>query len=458
MSRTATAATASETLERLGDPPEWLGAIGDPAAVEGALLPHIPGLRSCEVVRVRTKSTGMGAVYLADVAGAGAVELHGRVSAPQPPAGTSVAEPGWRRYLPDLRLVVARGDADAALPALGSMTDPDAAARMIERLLQASGRCPGMRVSACRPRVMRHKPGSRCTVAYELDLAPDAPADWPRTVVAKTYWGGKGRVAWGGMRDLWRAPVAAAGTVALAEPLAFSPDDRVVLQRGIPHRTTLKAMLRESLGTGGGDAAALVAALRQTGRGLAELHACGVQSLDEHCWADERAEVGDIVDRLATLVPSLDGAVSSLLDSLDRRIAAAGEQPAVPSHGSFRPAQVLVDEHGAIGFIDFDSFCLAEPAADCALFCSSLRDTGLRTLREARGGDDDAHLTRLDALAAAFLDAYADMRPVSRERVELWESLDAVTGVLHCWTKAKLGRLPYRLTLLRHALGRAGVL
>lgn len=458
MIRGATAVTASETLERLGDPPGWLGAIGDPAAVERALLPHIPGLRSCDVVRVRTKSTGMGAVYLADVAGAGAVELHGRVSEPRSPAGTSVAEPGWRRYLPDLRLVVARGDADAALPALASMTDPDAAARMIERLLHASGRCADMRVAACRSRVMRHKPGSRCTVAYELEVAPDAPPDWPRAVVAKTYWGGKGRVAWDGMRDLWRAPVAAAGTVALAEPLAFSADDRVVLQRGIPHRTTLKAMLRECLGTGGGDAAALVAALRRSGRGLAELHACGVQPLDERSWTDERAEVGDIVDRLTLLVPSLDGAVAGLLDTLDRRIAAAGEQPAVPSHGSFRPAQVLVGEHGAIGFIDFDSFCLAEPAADCALFCSSLRDTGLRTLREARGDDDAGHLARLEALAAGFLDAYADVAPVSRERVELWEALDAVTGVLHCWTKAKLGRLPYRLTLLRQALDRAGIL
>jgi len=252
--------------------------------------------------------------------------------------------------------------------------------------------------------------------------------------------------------------VASAGTVVLAEPLAFSADDRVMLQRGIPHRTTLKAMLRESLGTGGGDAAALVAVLRRTGRGLAVLHACGVQPPDERSWAGERAEVGGIVERLAALVPSLDGAVSGLLDGLDRRIAAAGEQPAVPSHGSFRPAQVLVGEHGAIGFIDFDSFCRAEPAADCALFCSSLRDTGLRTLREAHGGNDDAHLARLDALAATFLDAYADVTPVSRERVELWESLDAVTGVLHCWTKAKLGRLPYRLTLLRHALGRAGVM
>jgi Ser/Thr protein kinase RdoA (MazF antagonist) len=456
--RGATAVTASETLERLGDPPGWLGAIGDPAAVERALLPHIPGLRSCDVVRVRTKSTGMGTVYVADVAGAGAVELHGRVSEPRPPAGTSVAEPGWRRYLPELRLVVTRGDADAALPALGSMTDPDAAARMIERLLHASGRCSGIRVAACRSRVMRHKPGSRCTVAYELEVAPDAPPEWPRTVVAKTYWGDKGRVAWDGMRDLWRAPVAAAGTVALAEPLAFSADDRVVLQRGIPHRTTLKAMLRECLGTGGGDPAALVAALRRSGRGLAELHACSVQPLDERSWTAERAEVSEIVDRLAVLAPSLDGAVAGLLDTLDRRIAAAAEQPAVPSHGSFRPAQVLVGEHGAIGFIDFDSFCLAEPAADCALFCSSLRDTGLRTLREARGGDDATQRARLDALAAAFLDAYADTAPVCRERVELWEALDAVTGVLHCWTKAKLGRLPYRLTLLRHALDRAGVL
>jgi len=458
VSRAATAVTASETLERLGDPPAWLGSIGDPAAVERALLPHIPGLRSCEVVRVRTKGSGMGAVYLADVAGAGVVELHGRVSEPWPPAGTGVTEPGWRRYLPDLRLVVARGDADAALPALASMTDPGAAARMIERLLHDSGRCRGIRVAACRSRVMRHKPGSRCTVAYELELGRDAPADWPRTVVAKTYWGGKGRVAWDGMRDLWRASVATAGTVALAEPLAFSADDRVVLQRGIPHRTTLKAMLRECLGTGGGDTGALVAGLRRSGRGLAQLHACGVLPLDERSWADERAEVSDILDRLAVLAPSLDGAVAGLLDTLDRRIAAGGEQSAVPSHGSFRPAQVLVGEHAAIGFIDFDSFCLAEPAADCALFCSSLRDTGLRTLRETRGEDDAAHLARLDALAAAFLDAYAGVAPVSRERVELWEALDAVTGVLHCWTKAKLGRLPYRLTLLRHALARAGVL
>ena len=458
MSRTASAVTGAEALERLGKPPAWLGRIGDPAAVERALLPHIPGLRSCDVVRVRTKSTGMGAVYVAEVAGAGAVELHGRVSGARPPAGSTVGDPGWRRYLPDLRMVVERGDADAALPALGSMTDGDAAARLIERLLDASGRCQGIRIAGCRPYVMRHKPGSRCTVAYELELAADAPADWPRSVVAKTYWGEKGRVAWNGMRDLWRAPIARAGTVALAEPLAFSADDRVVLQRSIPHRTTLKAMLRECLGAGAGDTSALAAALRRSGRGLAELHACGLQPADDRSWGDERTEAGDIVDRLAALTRSLDGAVSGLLDELDRRIAAAGEQSLVPSHGSFRPAQVVIGEHGAIGFIDFDSFCLAEPAADCALFCSSLRDTGLRTLREARGGDDAGHLARLDALATAFLDAYADTAPVCRERVELWEALDALTGVLHCWTKVKLDRLPYRLTLLRAALDRAGIL
>jgi Ser/Thr protein kinase RdoA (MazF antagonist) len=452
--RTASAVTTARTLERLGAPPAWLGAIGEREAVERALRPHIPGLRSCQVVRVRTKSTGMTAVYLADVPGAGALELHGRVSAPHPPAGTRVEEPGWRRYLPDLRLVIERGDADAALPALRRMTDPDAAARLIERLLRASGRCPGIRVASCRPRVMRHKPGSRCTVAYELELAPGTPADWPREVVAKTYWGGKGRVAWDGMCDLWRSPVAAAGTVTLAEPLAFSADDRVVLQRSIPHRMTLKAMLRGSVG-GVGDTA-LTAALGRTGRGLAELHVCGVRPPDERSWADERGDVGDVADRLAALVPSLDGAVARLLETVDRRLAAAGAAPAVPSHGSFRPAQVVVGERGGIGFIDFDSFCLSEPAADCALFCSSLRDTGLRALREG-GGSEAGHLARIDALAAVFLDAYADVAPVSRVRVELWEVLDALTGVLHCWTKAKLGRLPYRLVLLDHALDRAQI-
>jgi Phosphotransferase enzyme family len=454
MSRAVPALPAASALERLGAPPGWLGAIGDRAAVEGALRPHMPGLRSCQVVRVRTKAAGMGAVYLADVPGAGLIELHGRVAAPQPPAGAHVGVPGWRRYLPDLRLVVERGNADAALPALRSMTDGEKAAGLIERLLHDSGRCPGIRVEACRPRVMRHKPGSRCTVAYDLELAPGAPAGWPRAVVAKTYWGGKGRVAWDGMCDLWRSPVAAAGTVTLAEPLAFSPGDRIVLQRSIPHRTTLKAMVRE--GAGAGDTAALASALRRSGRGLAELHACGVRPPDVRSWADERREVGEVVDRLAALVPSLDGAVSGLLDGLDGRMAAVAAPPAAPSHGSFRPAQVVVGGDGAIGFIDFDSFCLAEPASDCALFCSSLRDTGLRALREL-GGGKAGDQARLDALAAEFLDAYAEAAPVSRERVALWEVLDALTGVLHCWTKAKLGRLPYRLALLRHALHRAEI-
>jgi hypothetical protein len=335
------------------------------------------------------------------------------------------------------------------------MTDGDEAARLIERLLRDSGRCPGIRVTACRPRVMRHKPGSRCTVAYDLELAPGAPADWPRAVVAKTTWGGKGRVAWDGMRDLWRSPVARAGTVALAEPLAFSPGDRIVLQRSIPPRTTPKARVRASAGDGGRNGAALVSALRRAGRGLAELHACGVRPPAVRSWADERRDAGEVVDRLAALVPALDGAVSGLLDALDRRMAAEAP-PAVPSHGSFRPAQVVVDEDGMIGFIDFDSFCLAEPAADCALFRASLRDTGLRALRE-RGGDEAGDLMRLDALAAAFLDAYAEAGPVSRERIAVWEALDALTGVLHCWTKAKLGRLPYRLALLRQALHRAEI-
>jgi Ser/Thr protein kinase RdoA (MazF antagonist) len=335
------------------------------------------------------------------------------------------------------------------------MTDPHGAARLIERLLRGSGRYPDIRVASCRPRVMRHKPGSRCTVAYELELATGAPADWPRAVVAKTYWGDKGSVAWDGMCDLWHAPVATAGTVALAEPLAFSADERIVLQRSIPHRDTLKAVLRESLG-GAGDGAALVAALGRTGRGLAELHGCGVCPPQERCWADEVGEVRGVAGRLAELVPSLDGAVESLLEALDRRMAAAGAAAAMPCHGSFRPAQVVIGEHGRIGFIDFDSFCRSDPAADCALFCSSLRDTGLRALREG-GGRDAAHLARLDAPAAAFLAAYASVAPLSRERLGPWEALDALTGVLHCWTKAKLARLPYRLALLRHALHRAEI-
>ena len=118
---------------------------------------------------------------------------------------------------------------------------------------------------------------------------------------------------------------------------------------------------------------------------------------------------------------------------------------------------------GQIGFIDFDSFCQAEPAMDLALFLSSLKKNGMRGLYDERNRMDgtaldpatcQAGLAQLDELGEVVLAHYERHAPVSRQRVALWEACYLFRLVLRSWARVQPDRLVHVLTLLeRH--GRA---
>jgi hypothetical protein len=306
--------------------------------------------------------------------------------------------------------------------------------------------------------VARYKPGSRCTVVYDLELPSGAPDEWPRAVVAKTYHGDKGRTAFDGMRALWASPLRQA-RVAIAEPLGFLPAEKVLVQRVIPHRRTLKDLLRSSLASGSPDAVAgLQSTIEETAHGLAALHQSGVRAAQTVTWDDQVAEIREVVDRLSALVPALAGSAEALVGDAERIAAAHPAQAPVPSHGSFRPAQVVLDDAGGIGLIDFDGFCMAEPAMDVAQFRSTLRDIGLRALEKSPRIPERADryrpgLARLDAECERFAAAYEQSAgPISATRVALWETMYALVAVLHCWTKVKPERLPGWMATLQHFL------
>jgi hypothetical protein len=116
-------------------------------------------------------------------------------------------------------------------------------------------------------------------------------------------------------------------------------------------------------------------------------------------------------------------------------------------------------DNGAIGFIDFDGFCQAEPALDLALFRATVKDVGRRALRNDHAGSPGSErdglgrqLRHLDHLCDSFLETYRTLHSVSRPRVALWEALDMLTAVLHCWTKVKFDRVEHRLEMLETQL------
>jgi hypothetical protein len=347
--------------------------------------------------------------------------------------------------------------ADAALPALPSLVHADRAVEVLQRSLRNAGY--DLDVVGCEPDVVRYKPGSRCTIVYRMQYRDGAPG--PDPLVAKTHQGDKGRTAWEAMRALWARPLARDGVVTLAEPLAYLPEERVLVQGPVPEERTLKDLARTALtdaraGTPTGSLDELREMLARTAVALAALHGSGAEYGRAATWAEELAEVREVVARLATTVPRIGAAADPLLARLERLDVRVLADPLVSAHHDFRPAQVLLHE-GRIGFIDFDGSCRAEPALDLGRFRAKLRDIGISVLSAADGplegqASFERHLGLLDELCDDFLAEYQRHAPVTPERVLLWESTDLLTALLHAWTKVRTARVEPRLALLRHTV------
>src|SRR5918912_1947493 len=167
---------------------------------------------------------------------------------------------------------------------------------------------------------MRYKPNSRCTIRYRLGYPADpAPAPhWPDLVVAKTYQGAKGQNAYTGMRALWESPLARSEKVSIAEPLAYLPALKVLVQGPVREEQALSDLLRGALRSGTPETmAALQDYLGKTAEGLAALHHSGVRWGTAWGWADQLANVRKELERLARVVPHLPDAAAPLLGRLE---------------------------------------------------------------------------------------------------------------------------------------------
>lgn len=466
--------------------PEWLatGMLAD--RLSAALTAHVPELRDGRLrlvevkpERLRAKEDQWLARYRVVVAEDGGPErtvvLVGNLRPPAEqvdafeaaePSALAFGDLGWRCWLPELRLDLAVQEADEALPALPELTDPQACGTLIQDAVRSAGYAEAT-VVECEPKVVRYKPGSRCTIVCRVSYAEGTSADGrqlPDPVVVKTHQGDKGSTAWAAMSALWATPLAQGDIVRIAEPLAFLPESRVLVQGPVAEQRILKDLARAAMrafGQGDPDGAALLDELRdalsRTAVGLAALHTCDTAYGRTHTFAEELAEVDGVVDRLARSVPELAPAGAPLLGLLAELADRFPAEAAVPAHHDFRPAQVLLAD-GHIGFIDFDGACMAEPALDLGRFRAKLRDIGIHALLAGEQPCPPARLevglAMLDDLCEHFLTEYQARASVARERVLLWETCDLLTSMLHAWTKVRLARIGPRMLVLTDQLRR----
>ena len=480
---------AAAALEPFGTLPDWLAAVMRPDRLEESLRRHAPGLGNAgptlvgaETDQLRAKGdrwlvrvvatlawperdqptevalvgqlhppheSGRPAPGEADSGrGEDAVDLARGEGAVEPGA------PGWRVRLPDLRLELTAEDTDVALPSLGDLVDPDASARLIEAILRA-GAHPSARVASTVPTVARYKPGSRCTIVYDVTYDPPS-ATLPNPVIAKTHQGEKGVRSHQAMTALWATPLSSGEDAVIAEPLGYLAHEHIQLQGPVPEDRILKDLAHEAFQA---EDHVLLQELRghltATAHALAALHTSAAELGAAVTFGDEVGAARSLIDDLAHTVPDLARWAEptlALLEAGDRRIPA---DPEVSSHNSFSPAQVLLGP-GAPAIIDFDSAAMGEPAMDVGRFRAGLRCVGVPALAKRPGGYREdlvrARLDLLDDLCETFLADYRSRAPVTPERVALWESLDLFTSLLHTWTKGRIEKVTPRLATLRHSL------
>lgn len=415
--------------------PSWLTPALDPEAVAAELGPRIgevvPGARELSALRLqdararRTWALRYDAEVLTD-AGTRAVVLVGERPAP----GGAASDNGV--LLAGLGLSVVARDHDPGLPALPVLTDPAAVRPVLEEVLR-EGR-PGLRLASVQSRLLQLKHGQRATVLQQLTYPAGTDPSWPRAVIAKTYSGTGGASTYAWMRELWQSGVGGDGVPRLAEPLAYLAEHRTLLQGVVPGDGTLADLV----GDDSAETLAKESALRSTAEGLAVLHGSGVSTGPARAVAAEVATIDRLLDRLAPSFPEqVSRDARALLAALASR---GGDDPvkAVPVHGAFRPAQVLLDATRP-AFLDFDGFGQGEAALDVGRFVAKLS--------EIAGGD------RRDHLSGVFVDAYREAAPLPADRLSLWRCLDLFIGTVRCWYRADPVRATVLLDLLDDALG-----
>ncbi|HJQ14712.1 MAG TPA: phosphotransferase [Anaerolineales bacterium] len=472
-------AAISSGLQQFTNLPDWLASIKDPDRVSQVLSRHIPEIANGSVILKKCKIGHMllrdGVwqnrcslkVRLPHETGEQTLEFYGALVPPGSLStsqtvveGTFGAE-GWHATFPELNLELRTLEPETELESVPLLTDPEQSRQFLERSLRgASSAYLNAVIQSCKPEVVRYKPGNRCTILYHLEYAPTMLIDshGPPIVVAKTDRQDKGQNAYEGMKALWDTSFGSNSTVRIAEPLAYDADLRVFVQGPVREEQTLADLFMSVLhAETPGLAGTLNEAMQKTAKGLAELHRSGVQIGNVSTWEDEMAEVQTQVTQLSAVFPNLSSGASPFLERIRQLEAAAPPDPLVPSHGTFRPVQVLLykDE---ISFIDFDSFCQSEPARDIGMFLSSLMTLGLTLSSHdedmpsgqtiANPQHWEARFEQVSSICEQFLTSYQQFHTVSPQRVALWQALNLFYYVLSGWMKVKADEISFLVKLL----------
>ncbi len=226
-------------------------------------------------------------------------------------------------------------------------------------------------------RVVRHKPGKRAVVEYDVRLREHGAITERLTLIGKLRARRYGNEGFRMQEAIWKAgfDATSADGIAVPEPLGVITDFKMWFQRKVPGVTAEEFFAKA--GT-----AESIALARKVAEAIHKLHRAGVPTEKSHTMADELRILRECFAKVAAVKPAWTGRIAKLQRACEQLGASVGATPTCGIHRDFYSAQVIVD--GArLWLIDFDLYCQGDPGLDVGNFIGHLSEQALRERGDA---------------------------------------------------------------------------
>jgi aminoglycoside phosphotransferase (APT) family kinase protein len=236
---------------------------------------------------------------------------------------------------------------------------------------------------------LRHKPSRRCVIEYDVRIKRPGEVPKKSLLIGKIRARRFGNEGYRLQDAIWNAGFDH-GTVdglAVPEPIAVIPSFRMWLQRRVTGVVSSEPLA-------GADGIALS---RRIAEAIHKLHRANVPTDRTHTMGDELRILHEHLPLVANSRPGLAQRIGQVLEDCGRLGARVPEPARCGIHRDFHPAQVIVKGR-RLFLIDFDLYCLGDPALDIGNFIGHMTEESLRAFGDARALAD-----REAALADRFV-------------------------------------------------------
>lgn len=258
---------------------------------------------------------------------------------------------------------------DQALAHAAEALDPAAVARAFALAKFAIEDLTGERLRAIR--VTRHKPGKRCVIEYDMAATGNSPA---MTLIGKIRRKRSGRSAF----ELSRSFTAhgfqatAADHVSVPDSVAYVKKLGLWLQRKVPGMEATELFVTPV-------GPALAARIAEAAY---KIHRTNVPAKRIHSIDDELEILAVCLDKIALAFPAWAARVERLKRYAGKLARALGNRSMCGIHRDFYADQIIVDDD-RLWLLDFDLYCLGDPALDIGNFIGHVTEQSLREIGHA---------------------------------------------------------------------------